>query len=295
MSPTADVAVPIVIFLMMMAVGHGLTVTELWRSVADLRAVAAATIGQIVLLPAVATLIVLLVEPAPAVTAGLVLVAACPGGMTSNYFAHLVRANTALSVTLTAASCLASFLTVPSLVTGGFFFWLEDVPRFEVPGRSLSMQLLLLGVLPIVVGMLMRGWRPSAVLRRDLLLRRCSLVALVSLVAFVVVDQWSALVTDFPVLLVAAVLFTVLAMIAGLALAWATGRPSADRLTYLIEFPCRNLGLAALVALTGLHRPDFLAFAAVLLLVQVLVMLSLAAVLRRGPERNPRSGNASAM
>ena len=71
----------------------------------------------------------------------------------------------------------------------------------------------------------------------------------------------------------------------GLSIAWATGRPAADRLTYLIEFPCRNLALALMVAVTGLGRPDFVPFAAVLLLTQALVMLSCAVFLRR--ERAP--------
>jgi BASS family bile acid:Na+ symporter len=75
--------------------------------------------------------------------------------------------------------------------------------------------------------------------------------------------------------------FTALSMAAGYALAWVTGRPVADRLTYLIEFPCRNLALALMVAVTGLDRPDFTAFAAVLLITQALVMLSMAALLRR--------------
>ena len=66
-------------------------------------------------------------------------------------------------------------------------------------------------------------------------------------------------------------------MAAGYGLAWVTGRPPADRLTYLIEFPCRNLALALVVAVTILGRPEFAAFAAVLLLIQALVILSMVA------------------
>ncbi|HSL19537.1 MAG TPA: bile acid:sodium symporter [Methylomirabilota bacterium] len=284
MSPVADAAVPVVIFLMMTAVGHGLTPSELRRSVVDLRAVASATIGQVVLLPLAATVVALLVEPPPSVTAGLVLVAACPGGTISNFYAHLARANTALSVTLTAASCLLAFVTIPALVSGGFYFWLDDVPRIEVPPAALSLQLLVLGALPIILGMVLRAWRPAGVVVRDRLLRQCSLAGLVALVAYVVTVQWGALVADLPVLVAVAVLFTALAMAAGLGLAWVTGRPAADRLTYLIEFPCRNLSLAVAVALTVLHRSELLAFAVILLLVQALVMLTLVALLRRDAE-----------
>ena len=287
MSPVTDAAILVVTFLMMTLVGHGLTISELRRSVVDLRAVASATIGQVVLLPVAATVVALLVEPAPVVTAGLVLVAACPGGNLSNFYSHLARANTALSVTLSAASCLLSFITIPALVTGGFFFWLDDLPRIEVPWTVLSLQIAVLGVVPVVLGMVLRAWHPAGVAVRDRLLRRVSVAGLVALVSYVVVLQWSAVVADLPVLMVAATLFTVLAMAAGLGLAWVTGRPAADRLTYLIEFPCRNLALAAVVALTVLHRSELLAFAVVLLLVQALVMLALAVLLRREPEPPP--------
>jgi BASS family bile acid:Na+ symporter len=129
--------------------------------------------------------------------------------------------------------------------------------------------------------MILRRWHPAATERRDLVLRRVSLVALVALVAYVAQDQWTSLVADLGALLLAAVIFTVLAMIAGYILAWVTGRTPADRLTYLIEFPCRNLALALVVAVTVLGRPDIVAFAAVLLLVQALVVLSVVVFLRR--------------
>jgi len=283
MDPIVDVVIPVVIFLMMMVVGHGLTPSDFRRSATDLRALVAATFGQLILLPLIATLIVLVFEPGPAVVAGLVLVAACPGGSISNFYACLAHANSALSVTLTAVSCLLSFLTMPALVAAGFFFWLDDVPAIEVPIVTLAAQLLLLVALPIGLGMALRAWRPATTDTRDLLLRRLSLAALVAVVAFVVYDQWAAIVADIGVFALAGLLFTVLSMVAGYLLAWITGRTVADRLTYLIEFPCRNLALAVVVAVSILGHPDFVAFAAVLLLVQALIMISLVAFLRREP------------
>ena len=79
MEPFVDTAIPIVTFLMMIAVGHGLTASDLRRSATDLRAVITATLGQLILLPLIATVIVLVFDPAPAIIAGLILVAACPG------------------------------------------------------------------------------------------------------------------------------------------------------------------------------------------------------------------------
>ncbi len=212
MEPIVDASIPVVTFLMMVAVGHGLTVADLRRSATDLRAVVTATLGQLILLPLIATVIVLVFNPAPAIIAGLVLVAACPGGTISNFYTCLAKANSALSLTLTAISCLASFVTLPVLVAAGFFFWFDDQPEIEVPVMVLVIQLLFLVALPTCLGMILRRWRPAATERRDLALRRVSLLALVSLVIYIVYDQWDSMVAGFAELTLVAVIFTALAM-----------------------------------------------------------------------------------
>lgn len=281
MDAFTDAVVPAVTFLMMVAVGHSLTATDLRRSATDLRALITASLGQLLLLPAIVTVIVLVLEPSPTVVAGLVLVAACPAGTVSNFYACLAGANAALSISLTVISCLFSFITIPTLVAAGFFFWLDDQPEINVPITTLVVQLLLLVFLPTCLGMVLRRWRPASTTARDLLLRRASLLALILLVIYVVQDQRSALVSALGELTLASTLFTVMAMAGGFGLAWATGRSTADRLTYTIEFPCRNLALALMVAVTILGRPDFVVFAAVLLLVQAVVMLGMILVVGR--------------
>jgi len=281
MEPFVDAAIPIVTFLMMIAVGHGLTASDLRRSATDLRAVVTATLGQLILLPLIATVLILVFNPDPPIIAGLVLVAACPGGTISNFYACLAKANSAMSITLTAVSCLLSIVTLPVLVATGFRFWLNDQPNVEVPIIVLVVQLLFLVALPTCLGMILRGWRPAETEKRDLALRRVSLIALITLVVYIATDQWVAMTSALGQLALVAVVFTFLAMAAGYSLAWVTSRPMADRRTYLIEFPCRNLALALVVAVTILDRPEFAAFATVLLLIQALIMLSMVALGRR--------------
>ena len=281
MEAITDIAIPVVTVLMMLAVGHTLTFADLRRSATDLRALVTATLGQLILLPLIVTIIVLVTQPSPTVIAGLVLVAACPGGTISNFYACLARANAALSISLTVISCLLSFITIPTLVTAGFFFWLDDQPDVEVSFTGLMIQLLIFVALPTCLGMLLRRWRPASTTGRDLLLRRLSLCALVVLVTWIVLGQVDALLVSAWELVLVSLLFTGLAMAAGYGLAWATGRSVADRLTYVIEFPCRNLVLALMVAVTTLGRPDFLAFAAVLLLVQAVIILGMILVFGR--------------
>ncbi len=70
-------------------------------------------LGQFVMLPAVAYLLVLLLEPAPSIALGMMLVAACPGGNISNFLTHFARGNTALSITISAFSTIGSLFFTP--------------------------------------------------------------------------------------------------------------------------------------------------------------------------------------
>lgn len=70
-------------------------------------------LGQFVLLPAVAYLLVLWLEPAPSIALGMMLVAACPGGNISNFLTHFARGNTALSITISAFSTIGSLFFTP--------------------------------------------------------------------------------------------------------------------------------------------------------------------------------------
>jgi BASS family bile acid:Na+ symporter len=76
-------------------------------------------LGQFVILPAVAYLLVLWLEPAPSIALGMMLVAACPGGNLSNFLTHFARGNTALSITISAFSTIGSLFFTPFNIT----FW----------------------------------------------------------------------------------------------------------------------------------------------------------------------------
>ena len=75
--------------------------------------VLAGLLSQFVLLPALTYLFVLWIKPPPSIALGLFLVAACPGGNVSNFMSHLAKANTALSITLTAFATLLSVIMTP--------------------------------------------------------------------------------------------------------------------------------------------------------------------------------------
>src|SRR5947209_961245 len=98
LKPVLDVAVPALVFVAMMVVGLGLTGADFRRVARQPRLVAAATVGQLLVLPLIALVLVRFTGLSPSVEKGMLLVAACPAGSMVNLYAYWARANVALSV-----------------------------------------------------------------------------------------------------------------------------------------------------------------------------------------------------
>lgn len=260
MKPVLDVAVPVVAFLVMTVVGLDLTRADLARVAARPRIVAAGLAAPLVLLPPLA-LLVLAAVPMPAeIGAGLLLLAVCPVGGISNAYNWLARAATALSVTLTAASCVAAVVTMP-LLTRAFELALGRPLGYRAPVGPLAAQVLVLLVLPVALGMTLREKAPGLASRHERAFGRVAFAGLALLLGFVLVREWDRFVTNLAPTALASALFVLFAMAAGGAVAMASGADRNERFTLSVEFATRNCAIAAAVAITLLGDTRFAVFA----------------------------------
>jgi len=249
---------PLVLFLLMVAVGLELAPADFRRIMKAPLAVTVGTLGQIVLLPLLTWGIVALLDVPPIFAAGAIIVAVSPGAGISNILVASAGANVALSVTLTAFASVLCVVTLPTIAALGMRYFLGEAVDIEVPVVHLMVQLSLTLLFPIGVGMYWRASRPEFVGRHRERLQRGALVAIVVLMVLgsLFSDSSDFTIGDAGAGMLAALLWTVLAMAIGWGLAAAIGLPSADRFTFLIEFSTRNIGVAAIVAMSGLGRLD---------------------------------------
>ena len=277
----SNVALPIVLWLLMFIVGMELTIADFRRVMVYPRAVTVATLGQLLLLPCVIGLLVWVLDPRPDIAAGMLLVAVCPSGSLSNVYTYLARANVALSVTLTAVSSLLALASMPLLTAAGFALFLDRHDALNVPLARMLLQLLLLLVLPVAVGMSLRHWRMVFVQRHGQALRRLSMGALTALVVSIIYNQRQLLGEDLSEVASAALLFSLCAI----ALAWIIGALAGlkheDCFTLMLEFTVRNLAITAAIGITVLGNVEFLLFAAIFLVVQLLLAVMLTLIYRR--------------
>ncbi len=265
-----ETGVPLMAFLMMVAVGLDVTRDDLRRVAARAGTIALLTLAQVVLLPLAAWLLVPLVR-SDRIAMFLLLVGACPGGGMSNVYVYLARANTALSVTLTAVSCLAAIVTMPAIfavyqrATG-------SAAGFALPLPTLLAQLLIMAVIPVTAGAWIRDRRPQLERAYGRRFRAISAAGVVFIVTVGIVQSAS---TMNAALVRGGAAATALAAF-GMAAGWVIGAllrmSAADRFTLLVEFAVRNLAIAMVIAVSLLHHPDFVAFGALALLGQALLL-----------------------
>ena len=216
-------------------------------------AVVAGLLGQLALLPLIAFGVGLAFRLPPVYFLGLLLVACCPGGSSSNVFSMLAKGDVALSVTLTALSSLITLFTIPLVM--GFaarFVAVHAGAAIELPVGKLLVQNIVLLFLPMLCGALFRHWRPRAARRVHELLGRVAFPALMLLAAVFFVQYASTILENLGVLGLAAGALILLAMAGGALLARLFRLRRAVRRTIVIEVGMQNAAQAIAVATSPL-------------------------------------------
>ena len=279
--PILDLAIPALVWLLMLVVGLELAPGDFRRVLIYPRAVAIATLGQLLLLPACAALLIWAARPEPWIVAGMILLAASPGGAISNLYTYLGRGNVALSVTLTALSTLLALGTMPALTAAGLALFLQESHRLVIPAGRMIGQLSLMMLLPLTLGMALRAWRPTGVAAARQPLRILSLVGLACLVGLILIDQREDLPAAVRAALPTALPFCIVTMAAGFIVGWVARLPSEDRFTLLIEFSTRNLGLVAIMGALIMGQVKLVLFATLVFLIELPIVLILIAMRSR--------------
>lgn len=213
------------------------------------RSVAAGLLGQIVVLPLIAFGVGVAFRLPPVHFLGIMLVACCPGGSSSNVFSMLAKGDVALSVTLTALSSVITLFTIPvAMHSAASFVALHSDTAVHLPAGRLLVQNLVLMFLPMVAGAVFRSRRPDAARRVYDITKRFSFPALM-LLAAVFFLQYSGTIRDnFASLGLASAVLILAAMAAGAALAYAFRLRKAARRTIVIEVGMQNAAQAIAIA-----------------------------------------------
>lgn len=245
---TIWIVIPILLVLMFL-LGTDLDKKAFTNVAKSPKAVIAGTVGQIILLPLIAFLIAWTLKLPPIYFMGLVLVACCPGGSSSNVFSMLAKGDVALSVTLTAISSLVTLITLP-FIMGGVAEFVSQQNNIEVvlPVGKLLVQNIVLLFVPMLLGIMLRHFRPEAAKKINRILGKCAFPALMLLAGVFFLQYTKEIMENFSILGVAATALIVVAMLCSSLLSRVGRFTAGVRRTIVIEIGMQNAAQAIAIA-----------------------------------------------
>lgn len=257
------VLLPLALAVVMLGMGLSLVPEDFRRITRDPKAVAVGTIAQVLMLPLLGVLITLVVPMQPAIAVGLIVLAVCPGGPSSNLITYLAKGDVALSVTLTAVSSIITVFTIPVFTNLALQRFLGQSAAIALPIGQTMLQIFLITLLPIGIGMAIRHWFPRTASRLEKQMSRLAIGLLAVIIALILVREGSKLPGFIAQVGIGVVLLNLLAMLGGFLAGKLFRLPSAQQICVAIEVGIQNGTLAIAITAGLLNNPDMAVPAAV--------------------------------
>ncbi len=251
-----DIGLPVSLFIIMIGMGLGLTVSDFVKEAHHPRAAIAGSVGQLLILPALGFLLAWGFGLSPALAVGLVILAACPGGATSNVITYLAKGNVALSIVVTAVASIATIMTLPLLVNQALSWQLGRSANVTMPVVDTIAMLVIIVLLPTGIGMLIRAKAPNLALRSEKMFNGFGAVVLLSLIVIISYGLRDQLVGLLIQAGPACLLLNTLGIGAGIGIARLAGVAKEDQLAIAVELGIKNSTIGILVATTILHSQE---------------------------------------
>ena len=191
------VFLPLSLFVIMFGMGLGLRLNDFKRVFIEPKAAIAGLIVQLILLPIVGFALATLFPLSPDLAVGVTILAACPGGPTSNMITYLVKGNVALSVTLTAISSLITVFTIPLIVNFSMQKFIGEETAFRLPFVTTIIQIAIITLIPIAIGMILHYYQPKFAAKAEKTVKWLSLFFLTLIIVGLLIKERANVVSFF--------------------------------------------------------------------------------------------------
>ena len=147
---------PIILALIMLGLGLGLKLDDFLRVFKEPKDFIVGFISQLIILPLVAYLLIIIFRTPPEIAIGVMIIAAAPGGVTSNVLTKFADGDVALSISLTAVISLLSIITVPVIIfTSADLFGVTEISK-NISMTGIAIKMFLVVTVPVILGMIIR-------------------------------------------------------------------------------------------------------------------------------------------
>jgi len=240
--------IPIGLIIIMFGMGLSLTVADFKRVITQPAASLAGLGGQMIALPLIGWLTAVVFQLEAQTAVGVIILVCCAGGATSNLFSYLAKADTALSVTLTAASSCITIVTLPFIVNLALGHFMSTEAELSLPVGQTIKTLATMTVIPVIVGMILFARFPKQVTQLEPWVRRLSLVVLGLIVLPTLLNAPNTVAGHLTTLVPALFFLNIVSMLCGHVIAKTMSLNRAQTGTLTIEVGVQNVVTAFFVA-----------------------------------------------
>ena len=252
-----QIFLPISLAIIMFGMGLTLVVGDFGRLFTYPKAVIVGLCNQLIFLPLIGFSIILLFDLSSSMAIGIMILALCPGGPTSNLITQVTRGNIGLSVTLTALASLITVFTIPIILSKAItYFTGETGVVIELPIVQTMLQILIITVIPVSIGMVIRKKNEGFALRMEKPMRTASTVLFVIIFLLVMIANKDLIVEAMKEVGLATLLLNLSTMALGYITARAFRIKGKSQISITIESGIQNGTLAFVIATTILNNVE---------------------------------------
>ena len=250
MSIVTDIFLPLALAFIMFALGLGLTSSDFLRVIKQPKDFFVGAISQIILLPVIAFILISIWPISPELAIGVMIIAAAPGGVTSNILTSFAKGDVALSVSLTAIISLLCVVTVPFIiVTSLSLLGLDNITQ-NISLTSMAISMFLIVTVPVIVGMMFRKFASNVALKLEPIAKKISMVLFVIVLLGAILAEKDNIVSYFADAGLITLILNVVMMIVAFYVAQLLGTGNSQKKCIAIECGLQNGTLAIFVGTT---------------------------------------------
>ena len=190
----AKTIAPVCLAIIMFGLGLGLTTSDFTRLLKTPRDFFVGFLSQVILLPVIAFGLILIIPMPIEIAMGVMIIAAAPGGVTSNVLTKFANGDVALSVSLTAVVSLLAIFIVPLIVFNSANFIGVEITK-EISMASIAVKMFFVVTVPVLFGMIVRSLMTDFIISKTLIIQRLSVILFLLVFISIWVEEWDRIVS----------------------------------------------------------------------------------------------------
>ena len=271
---------PLCLAIIMFSLGLGLTINDFLRVIKYPKNFLVGFICQVILLPIIAFILINLITLTPEIALGVMIIAAAPGGVTSNVLTKFANGDVALSVSLTAIVSLISIATVPFIVFHSANFLEIEILK-EIAMSSIATKMFFVVTVPVLLGMIIRKLKQDLVIAYESLFQKISIILFLIVFTAIWVEEWGEIMSYIKTAGLISIILNMTMIIIGFYVAKFLVSGIAQRKSISLECGLQNGTLAVYVAVQLFDQKVYLVPSAAYVLIMFVTSIFFVLLVRK--------------